>query len=111
MAKTLIKNKLGNKTHTFALPCDDTVASAFCASFLDGEYAGFAQVSKTGSDVATPYRIYGVMIRNSAGLKSYLDLVTKVNTTEDELYAVLTGLTLNGVHVDDISVLKNRLVA
>ena len=64
MAKTLVKNKLGAKTHSFNLPCNDTVASAFCASVLDGEYAGYALVGTTGSDVAKPYNMVEVIIRN-----------------------------------------------
>jgi len=111
MAKTLIKNKLGAKTHTFNLPCTDTVASTFCASMLDGEYVGYALVSTTGSDVATSYNEVQLMIKNDAGLKAYLNLAVKASKSENDIYTALTGKTFNGVKADNISILKIRSVA
>lgn len=109
--KTLIKNKLGSKTHNFQLPCDDTVASAFCAEMLDGEYAGYVQTSVSGSDVATPYNQVNIMLQNTAGLKTYLNLAVKANKSEDDIYAALAGVTFNGVKADNMSILKISSVA
>lgn len=111
MAKTLIKNKLGAKTHTFNLPCDDTVASTFCAEMLDGEYVGYAQTSVTGTDTATPYNNVSLMIKNDAGLKAYLNLAVKSTKTEADIYTALSGKTFNGVKADNISILKMQSVA
>ena len=110
MAKCIIKNKLGNKTHTFTLPCDDTVASAFCASMLDGEYVGYVETSKVGTDVATPYNEVSLMIKNLLGVKTYLNLAVKSTKSEDDIYTALTGKTYNGVKADNISILKIRSV-
>ncbi|ARU48307.1 hypothetical protein [Sulfurospirillum diekertiae] len=111
MAKTLIKNKLGAKTSSFNLPCDDTVASGFCASFLDGEYVGYAETSKTGTDTPTSYNLVNVVISNTAGLKAYLSMAVKSGKSEDDIYAVLAGLTFNGVKADNISIISMRSVA
>ena len=111
MAKTLVKNKLGAKTHSFSLPCDDTVASAFCASVLDGEYVGYAHVGTTGSDVATGYNMVELMIKNDAGLKTYLNVAAKASKTEADIYTALTGKTFNGVKADNIAITSMRSVA
>lgn len=111
MAKTIIKNKLGNKTHSFSLPCDDTVASAFCASMLDGEYVGYVETGKTGSPIASPYNEVSLMIKNTAGLKAYLNLAVKSGKSEADIYTALTGKTFNGVKADNISIMKMRSVA
>lgn len=111
MAKTLIKNKLGDKTYQFNLPCDDTVASAFCAEMLDGEYVGYVQTSVIGSDTATPYNSVLLMIKSDADLKAYLNLAVKSNKSEADIYAALSGKTYNGVKADNISILKIQSVA
>ncbi|ATB68886.1 hypothetical protein SJPD1_1047 [Sulfurospirillum diekertiae] len=111
MGQTLIKNKLGAKTSSFNLPCDDTVASAFCASFLEGEYVGYALNSTTGTDTPSPYNLVNVVISNTLGLKTYLSMAVKSNKSEDEIYTALTGLTFNGVKADNISIISMRSVA
>lgn len=111
MAKSLVKNKLGGKTSTFTLPCTDTVAVAFCAEMLDGEYAVYAETSKTGSDVATAYNQVSLVISNTLGLKTYLNLAVKSTKSEADIYAVLAGLTFNGVKADNISIISMRSVA
>lgn len=111
MAKTLIKNKLGAKTSSFNLPCDDTVASAFCASFLEGEYVGYAETSKTGTDTPAPYNLVNLVISNTLGLKAYLSLAVKSAKSEADIYAVVAGLTFNGVKADNVSIISMRSVA
>lgn len=111
MARTLIKNKLGNKVHSFSLPCDDIVAAAFCASMLDGEYVGYVETTKVGTDIATPYNNVSLMIKSTAGLKSYLNLAVKAGKSEADIYSALTGKTFNGVKADNISILKIQSVA
>ncbi len=111
MAKTLVKNKLGAKTHSFNLPCNDTVASAFCASVLAGEYAAYVLVGTNGSDVATCYNMVEIMIKNTAGLKTYLNVAVKLGKTEADIYTALSGKTFNGVRADSIATTSMRSVA
>lgn len=111
MGKTLVKNILGNKTHTFTLPCDDTVASAFCAEFLDGEYAGFVETSTTGTDTPTPYKQVSVVIENTLGYKAYLNMAVKATKSEADIYTALTGLTFNGVKAEKIAIIRMSQVA
>ena len=109
--KTLIQNRLGTKKHSFTLPCDDTVSAAFCAEMLDGEYVGYVETSKIGSNVATPYNNVSLMIKNDAGLKAYLNLAVKSSKSEADIYAALTGKTFNGVKADNIIITKIQSVA
>lgn len=109
--KTMIQNKLGVKTSTFYVPADDVVAAAFCADFLEGEYAGYALESTSGSDVAVSYNQVTVVGSNDAGRKVYLNLAVKATKTEDEIYTALAGLTLNGVKFDNIAITSMRSVA
>lgn len=109
--KSLVKNKLGAKTSTFTLPCDDTVAIAFCADMLDGEYAVYAETSKLGTDTAVGYNQVSLVISNTLGLKTYLNLAVKLGKSEADIYAVLAGLTFNGVKAENISIISMRSVA
>ena len=110
--KTLIKNKLGNKTNSFSLPAVALTAQTFCADFLDGEYAGYSLVGTSGSDVvAGGYNQVSVMIRNTAGLSTYLNLACKASKSEADIYTVLNGLTFNGVKADEIAITKMVAVA
>lgn len=111
MAKTLIKNKLGAKTSTFNLPCDDTVAATFCADMLEGEYVGYAETSKIGTDAPKPYNLVSVVISNALNLKTYLSLAVKAGKSEEDIYTALTGLTFNGVKAENISIISMKSVA
>jgi len=111
MAETLVKNKLGNKISSFRLPCDDTVATTFCADFLDGEYAGYSKVGVTGTDVATSYNDTTIMVKSTAGLKTYLNVALKSTLSEDEIYSALTGKSFNGVVANELAIIKMRAVS
>ena len=111
MAKSLVKNKLGAKTHTFNLPCDDTVASSFASTFLEGEYAVYALNSSVGTDKPEAYNQVSVVLQDTSGLKTTLNLAVKKNKSEDEIYMALTGLTFNGVKADKIAIIGMRSVA
>lgn len=111
MAETLVKNKLGNSVKSFRLPCDDTVATTFCAAFLDGEYAGYTKIGTTGTDTATSYNLVSLMIKNTAGLKTYLNLAVQSNKSEDEIYSALAGATFNGVLADEMVITSMRAVS
>lgn len=111
MAETLVKNKLGAKTSSFRLPCDDTVAAEFCGVFLEGEYVGYALNSKMGTDTPSPYNLVNVMISNTLGLKTYFSMAVKSGKSEADIYAALAGLTFNGVKADNVSILGMKSVA
>lgn len=111
MAETLVRNKLGTTIKSFRLPCDDTVATTFCGAFLDGEYAGYAKTSTAGSDTATSYNDVTLMLKNTAGLKTYLNLAVKSAKSEDEIYSALAGVTFNGVLADEMAIIKMRAVS
>ena len=109
--ETLVKNKLGNKTVSFRLPCGTTDAETFCTNFIDGEYIGLEKMSVSGSDVATPYNQVNVMIKSDAGLKTYMNLAVKSTKTEDEIYTALKGKTFNGVVAQNLAIISMRAVA
>jgi len=111
MAESLVKNKLGAKTSSFRLPCDDTVATEFCGVFLEGEYAVYALNSTMGTDTPTGYNLVNVVISNALGLKTYLSLAVKLGKNESDIFSALTGLTFNGVKADNISIISMRSVA
>lgn len=109
--KTLIKNKLGLKTHSFRLPADDVVAKAFCESMLDGEYVGYASQGVVGTDTATGYMQVAVMVKNTAGLKTYLNMACKSTKSETDIYTALKDKTFNGVKADHLAIISMRHVS
>jgi len=110
--KTLIRNTLGNKTLSFSLPADDTVAQTFCATALDGEFAGFVENSVVGSDVGiTSYNDVMVIIKNEAGAKTYLPMALKSNMSEADIYAALLGKTFNTVKADYLYITKMTAIS
>lgn len=106
MAKTYVKNKLGNITKGFNLPCDDTVAVTFMDTFCVGEYAVYSETSTSGSDTATSYNLVNVMVKDSAGVKTYFSMACKSTISEDEIFTALKGGTWNGVLAEDIYITK-----
>lgn len=106
MGKSIIKNKIANKVYSFNVPCNDTKAATFAGEFLEGEYSVLAEKGTTGTDTIEPYNLVSLMIKNSANKKTYINLAVKATTTEDEIYAVFAGKTVNGVKADDLAVIK-----
>lgn len=109
--ETLVKNKLGTKTVSFRLPADDATAKTFCETFLDGEYAGFLKTGVEGTDSATAYNDVTVMIKNTAGLKTYINMAVKSTKSEDDIYTALKDKTFNGVKADELAIIKMRNVS
>ncbi len=105
MAKTLVINTLGSNKSSFALPSNDTAASAFCAAALDGEYVGYTKQSESGSDTGiTAYQDVKVQIASDSGLKTYFGFLAKVGVTDVEIQQALVGTTVNGVLADRVFV-------
>lgn len=111
MSKTMLKNILGSKSFTINLPAKTADAESFATAFLDGEFVGYEALAPVGTDTAEPYNLVSVMIKNTAGLKTYLNLATKSTKSESDIYAALLGKTFNDVKADDIYILKMRQVS
>lgn len=111
MGKTIVRNKLANKTKTFTLPCEDTVATTFCTDFLEGEFEVLAFKSESGTDTQEAYHDVSVMVKNQAGTKAYLNMAVKATLTEDEIYTALAGGTFNGVKADEMAIIKLETVS
>lgn len=111
MARSLITNRVNGQSKTYAVPTDATNAEAFAAGFLDGEYAVWKSEAKSGSDVvATAPTLINVMMKDTTtDQKTYASFVIPANKTENDLFAVLMGKTLNGVHIDYAVTLSQRI--
>lgn len=109
--KSIVRNKIGQRVYSFALPCTDAKATAFANEFLDGEFQILAEKDVEGSDKKVPYTEVTVMVKNSSGLKTYLSLAVQATKSEDEIYATLVGKTFNGVKADEMAIIKMRSVA
>ncbi len=111
MPKTLIANRVNGSTKTFAVPATPAEAQAFCDANLEGEYAIYKSVAKIGLDTVTvaPLLI-DVMFRDDTTLnKGYAKFVIPANKSENDLFAALMGTTLNGVHVDYVMSITQRI--
>ena len=52
-----------------------------------------------------------LIIKNTAGYKTYLNIACKSSKTESDIYTALTGKTFNGVKADNIAITSMRSVA
>lgn len=112
MAKSLLLNRINGKNYSVNLPCSATLANTFAQSFIDGEYAIYNLNSSVGSDVETEAWDIQVMIKNTTTkVKSYISLLMKSNKTEEDLFAVLRGLTINGILVDECYITSMKKVS
>ena len=108
---TLLQNVVNGKKSSYFLPCTPAQAVTFAETFLDGEYITYESKGKTGSDAVTVAPvIFSVMMKNSnTEEKTYANFVLPANKTENDLFAVLIGKTLNGVLVDYVSTIKQTV--
>ncbi|MDO8454076.1 MAG: hypothetical protein Q7S59_05850 [Sulfurimonas sp.] len=111
MAKSMIRNKLGEKTLTLFLPAGATEAQAFCDTCLDGETAVFQAMTTVGSDVVTTARDVNVMISNlTTGEKGYLSFLIEETKHEGDVISALLNKTFNGVKAERVVVVSMRTV-
>jgi len=112
MPKTLLTNRVNGKTKTYALPTDAAGAQTFAETFLEGEYAIYQSEGKSGSDVVTvaPTTI-SVAFWNDANPRNrgYANFVIASTKTENDLFAVLIGKTLNGILIDQVSTMSQKI--
>jgi hypothetical protein len=111
MARSLITNRVNGQKKTYAVPTDAVNAQSFAETFLEGEYAIWKSEAKSGSDVvAVAPTLINVMMKDSTtDQKTYASFVIPANKSEDDLFAVLLGKTLNGVNVDYVVTLTQRI--
>lgn len=113
MAKSLIVNRVNGAPHTIVVPATVALAEAFATSFLEGEYAIYESIGKVGSDVvALPPTMLNLKWWSNENPKDkgFGNVIIPSNKTENDLFAVMKGLTLNGVKADNIEVMTQRVV-
>lgn len=109
--KTLVRNKLGNRTYGFALPCTGEAANTFCQNFLDGEYSIYESKSKVGNPAEAKVSKVTVTGKNSASKdKVTFSFYAKPTLNEDEIRTALLNITANGVKLDEIYVINMEVV-
>lgn len=108
MAKSYIINVLGTVTLHSYLPCTPANAETICADLLEGTYAVYEATTEVGSDngVTLAYDA-NVQFRNSGtGQRNYLKMIVKSTVSPDDIQTALKGLTINGILIDEVVVLR-----
>lgn len=112
MPKSLIVNRVNGTVNTIAVPATPALAEAFASAFLDGEYDVYKSVSKMGSDiVATAPTKLNVKFWSYDNPKDcgYANFVIPATKTENDLFLAMVGLTLNGIHIDEVKAITQRV--
>ncbi|CZE48929.1 hypothetical protein [Campylobacter geochelonis] len=112
MSKSIIKNTLGSRTFTFAVPAAGAEALAFANAHLDGSYVVYEVVSKVGNETVANCNKVALTLKNSTtGDKYTFSFYAKSTLGEDEIRAGLIGITVNGVKADEIYIIGMESVA
>jgi hypothetical protein len=111
MAKSYIVNRINGKSKTYGVPTTAINAGAFATAFLAGEFAIYEPAATLGSDVVlVAPTLFNVMFKDTAtDMKGYASLLVPANKTENDLFTAMMGLTLNGVHIDYVSTMSQRI--
>jgi hypothetical protein len=112
MPKTLLTNRVNGKTKTYAVPATPALAEAFATEFLAGEYAIYKSVAKVGNDtVAVAPTLISVKFWADANPnnKGFANFVIPSTKTESDLFAAMVGLTLNGIKIDQVASMSQRI--
>lgn len=110
MAKTLVRNKLGNITKTLALPCDAKTAKTFCDNVLDGEYIVLEEKSKEGNKTETQVVEMSVTCKATDGKKAMFSLYAKPTVDATKLLSALKGKTINGIVVEEVFAYNVKII-
>lgn len=109
--KTMIINRVNGKNNTIYVPTDDVNANTFATNFLDGEFQVLKFASEAGSDVVASCYDVNLMFKNVAsGMKSYMSMLVPVTKTEEDIFTVLKGLTINGILIDEVYIISMKKV-
>ena len=106
MAKSLIRNTLGNRTFGFALPADGATAKTFCDNNLDGTYEVFEVEASSGNDTVAEFYDVTVTGKNAAGRKTTFRFYASSTKNEDEIMTALQDKTFNGVKFEQIYIIN-----
>ena len=105
MAKSLIRNTLGNRTFGFAVPADGATAKTFAENNLDGKFVVYEVESTSGNDVVTD--LWDVTVTGkSETSKGKHTFQFYADFSEDEIRTALLNKTFNGVKFEEVFVIN-----
>lgn len=111
MAKSLIRNTLGNRTFGFAVPADGATAKTFAENNLDGKFVVYEVESTSGNDVVTD--LWDVTVTGKSATtkgKHTFQFYANFSKTEDEIRTALLNKTFNGVKFEEVFVINMQPV-
>ncbi len=106
--KSLIRNQLGDKLVNNYVPMSAANAATLATIFLLGTWKVYSALS-TKVDSKTDVSGLDVSVQVSdttTGKKAYLNFIVGATKNEDDIRAVLIGLTINGVVIDKVAIIK-----
>jgi len=110
MAKSMIRQKLGDKTFTSYVPATAENAKGL-AELMPGEYEIFELVGESGDKTVTDgYYDVTVMLQDETKLKTYVSFSMKLNKNEEDIFNAFQGKTINGVKADEVYILGMKKV-
>ncbi|MEA2110619.1 MAG: hypothetical protein U9P71_01090 [Campylobacterota bacterium] len=105
--KSMLINRFNGKNHTVYLPCDEIQAATFAGAMLDGEYQVLKMGAVSGTEAETVANKVNIMVKNTtSGEKAYFNMLVDSSKSEEEIFAVVIGLTINGVLVDEAYIMS-----
>lgn len=103
MAKSLIRNTLGNRTFGFAVPADGATAKTFADNNLDGKYVIYEVENTSGNEIETDLwdvTVTGKSLTSKA--KTTFQFYADYTKDEDDIRAALLNKTFNGVKFEEV---------
>ena len=112
MAKSLIRNQLGEKVYSIYLPCGNGEAQSFADGVLEGTYAVLELSETSGSDQVVEAEDVTVFYEEEeTGKRGYLRLIVKSSKSEEDIINALVGKTYNGIKADKVVIISMRTVS
>lgn len=108
--KVLVKNALGDKMVNSYLPMTVANAQTLIEDVFEGTWSIYEEMSVSGTDVGVTIAYdTQVQVRNSTtNKKAYLRFIAKSTQNPDSIQTALTGLTVNGILVDEVVIIAFR---
>ena len=110
MAKSLIRNTLGNRTFGFAVPADGATAKTFAENNLDGKFVVYEVEATSGNEVVSDFWDVTVTGKNTAGKKHTFQFYADFSKDEDEIRTALLNKTFNGVKFESVFIINMQHV-
>ena len=111
MAKSLIVNKLGGRKFSIYVPADDTTASTFAETFLDGVSDICQLQSEAGNE--TEAQVKDVLVKfkdNTNDLTAFLGFYVKSTKSDVDVINTLVGKSIDGVKGEVVTVLRMQTI-